>query len=357
MRTLRRLPRWFWIGLIVGLICSLASLPARAGWGAGCGAGSAPTFAFRPALALAPLPAMPAAEAARYEWRCDPASPNFGLFRDGVQIGAWTPIGGYQAILGPGVWSEARESPCELPGIIRTPQKRPEPAPAAVPAEPDRTPVIQASIRGQAPAKKGGCPCTGEPECHCPPGCDCPAAVKNYGVITERQRDPAEGEKIILNGREASRKEAVEAIRQAGPGVPDDSAKLSFTVISGDKALRERIAADMNAPGMKDLKDRVIEKYYDPNGPERPLLAPGFVTSEPTIYLQAPDGKVLARASAYNAQTLEGLRKQLPDYKPAVDPDPNAPSIIPADLPPLAVPLGALGALGLGAAAVKSRKR
>ena len=58
------------------------------------------------------------------------------------------------------------------------------------------------------------------------------------------------------------------------------------------------------------------------------MAKPGFVTSgQPTIYCQAPDGKVLHRQDDYGGpeQLAEAARKAKPNYRPENDPNVNRP--------------------------------
>lgn len=124
--------------------------------------------------------------------------------------------------------------------------------------------------------------------------------IVNYGVSL----DKLTGEECYsLNGAETSRRRAFRAIAAHGrddsrkDSVPDDSAKLSCTLI-GSEDDRRRALAGLDDPRLQDFRSRILVQDY---APDAPMIRRGsFVASgQPTIYLQKPDGTVLARLDRY----------------------------------------------------------
>lgn len=127
----------------------------------------------------------------------------------------------------------------------------------------------------------------------------------NYGVDTAKlHASPV----YSVNGVQVSKDAAYQAVE----GLTDDSRKLRVTVI-GSKEAREPVAKEIAAA----LPD-VAVRDYDPSAWE---LKPGFVTTgNPTIYAQAPDGKVLHRQDD-PADVVSAIRKAKESYDPKKDPD------------------------------------
>lgn len=130
------------------------------------------------------------------------------------------------------------------------------------------------------------------------------------------------GEKLTLNGMRISKERAKEILSR--PTLEDDSNKLRLTII-GPEAERKRVLDDLNGPLATLAKDFVIQSYEPTNWA---VARYGFVCSgAPTIYAQAPDGKVLHRQDDYRdgasglQRALEAIRKADPSYEPAKDPD------------------------------------
>jgi hypothetical protein len=145
-------------------------------------------------------------------------------------------------------------------------------------------------------------------------------AVPNYGVETD-QLNGGHGEHYRLNGVPVSPERARQAL--AGDPIPDDTARLRLTVI-GDTTAARRVTSDLaSAATLAPWKDRVVVQAYAPD--HWAVARAGFSTGgRPTIYVQAPSGKVLHRQDDY-ADGAEGLAQALrradPNYDPAKDPD------------------------------------
>lgn len=144
--------------------------------------------------------------------------------------------------------------------------------------------------------------------------------VQNFGI--DRSGLNGSAERITLDGREITRSEAAQ-ILQAG-SLHDDSGKLRLTVI-GTEADRRRVLDDLKGP-LADMASQCLVQDYSPD--HWAVARAGFYTTgKPTIYVQAPDGKVLHRQDDYmdGAEGLrlafEQLRKPDPDYRPDKDPD------------------------------------
>jgi len=153
------------------------------------------------------------------------------------------------------------------------------------------------------------------------------APVKNFGVIREKLC-PKDCDDYTLNGKTISKIEMQARLSQPVAGqIPDDVGLLRLTVICPDKE-RDKVLADLNThPLLASLKTKLVIQSYPPTDWS---LRPGFVTTgRPTIYLQAPSGKVLHRQDEYRGPELlaqavnEALRKQDPKYDGKSDPDLN----------------------------------
>ncbi len=141
--------------------------------------------------------------------------------------------------------------------------------------------------------------------------------------------------KYRLNGVEISRAQAIAAVE--GAEIPDDVGLLRLTVI-GSKEDRAAVLEDLEKhPALSHLRGKLLVQAYDPADPR--VSKRGFVTSgKPTIYLSAPDGRVLARnldgeyrgpeALAYAIGEAAG-KPYAPDQdKPLpVKPEPAAPAL------------------------------
>lgn len=254
-------------------------------------------------------------------------------------------------------WGGGSCGPVGPPALFR-PVLLPPPIPATpAPPEPEsvdmaRVREIAARVRAERAAKKAkaqpcvdGCPCRdcGEACRCCEKGMrcqgDCPCVVtQNFGVDESKlRRDPPENYK--LGGQGITRGEAMAAI---GKGeVPDDSKLLRLTVI-GSEPERKAVLADLEGhPALAPYKGKLSVQAYAPDN--WAVHRVGFVTAgHPTIYVQAPGGKVLHRQDVYTGaeKLAEAVRRADPNYSPNKDPDltrPPAPSPRPA-LPDISLP-------------------
>ena len=158
--------------------------------------------------------------------------------------------------------------------------------------------------------------------------------ANNFGIDTAKLSSRIEP-KYICNGEPCTRETAVKAIEK---GLPDDGKKLYLTVIGADED-RKRAEADFPP----DFKSRVKLNSYRS---DHWAVQPGFVTAgTPTVYLQAPDGKVLHRQDSYAPGDFQAIRKAIDKYDAKRDPDvrqASAPVHLPAFVTPSNVILGGL---------------
>lgn len=173
----------------------------------------------------------------------------------------------------------------------------------------------------------------------------------NFGVEMKRI---SPRERFTLNGREVKRHDVLDDLADDAK-IPDDSGFNSLTII-GSEAERKRVLDDLDSPQFAAWRKLLVVQDYDPSGKESPMLNCGFKKDgHPTIYLQKPDGEVLARVDKYSGpQVLEKVRECDPNYQPDKDPDPTKPAPLPGlgglNLTPELLLLGILGvaAAGLG---------
>jgi len=144
--------------------------------------------------------------------------------------------------------------------------------------------------------------------------------VQNFGI--DRAGLNGAAERITLGDRQITRSEAAN-ILQAG-SLPDDSGKLRLTVI-GTQSDRRRVLEDLKGP-LAEIAAQCLVQDYPPD--HWAVAGVGFYTAgKPTIYVQAPDGKVLHRQDDYDdgaegfRQAFERLRRPDPNYRPDKDRD------------------------------------
>jgi hypothetical protein len=166
--------------------------------------------------------------------------------------------------------------------------------------------------------------------------------VQNFGIDRAQLGQPRE--RITLGRREITHAEARKLLEAAT--LADDSGKLRLTII-GSEADRQRVLDDLKGP-LADLASGFLVQSYAPDN--WAVARAGFQTGgKPTIYVQAPSGKVLHRQDDYAdgadglRRGLEAVRKPDPNYDPAKDRDLRRPS---ADLSTWAV-VGLAGVLFL----------
>lgn len=197
------------------------------------------------------------------------------------------------------------------------------------------------------PGKKPDCDCTAScdcgDDCRCSGGKPCCDACRcllrgqplprwmTHGTDPERLTPR---EEYRVGGQVVSRDEALKAL-QSGR-LTDDSKKLRLTVI-GSGAERQKVLSGLPS----EVRDRCLVKDYAPD--HWAVKGAGFkADGHPTVYVQAPDGKVLHRQDDGEG-VAEAVRKADPNYDPKKDPDlrkapqPN-PSPAPAPAPPSAPP-------------------
>jgi hypothetical protein len=168
------------------------------------------------------------------------------------------------------------------------------------------------------PWKKAGC--TVCQPCGCDP-CSCASPERQRREQTDsfprwqthgvNQEKICDHERCTLNGKAAG-----------DTRLPDD-AKRNRLVIIGSEQEQKKVLDDLNqhsllAPLALDL----VVRNYTPD--HWHVAKAGFVTNgHPTIYLQAPDGKVLHRSNGYPGpeKLAEAIRRAKPNYDPAKDPD------------------------------------
>jgi hypothetical protein len=174
------------------------------------------------------------------------------------------------------------------------------------------------------PGKKD-CECVDSCDCgeNCPcpngkPCCDRCRCIFKGATLPRWMTHGTDPEKIApreeyrLSGQVVTREEAFKAL-QAAP-LSDDSQKLRLTVI-GSAEERKKVLAALP----QDVKDRCLVKEYAPD--HWSVKNAGFKTDgHPTVYVQAPDGKVLHRQDDAD-NVAQAVRKADPNYDPAKDPD------------------------------------
>jgi len=234
-----------------------------------------------------------------YEWRHTDGSPWHQLFHDGAPAGIWN------------------EQTARF--------QRFDPATGAWGAEerPPWKPAAKSCGCGPACSCGDACHCAeGKP---CNPDCACgkPAEVKNFGIIREKLAE--HGEHYLLNGKSVSSDDARQAL--ASGGLPDDAGKPRLTII-GPEADRRRVLDDLaKAPALAEFRDHFLVQAYPPE--HWAVANSGFVTDgRPTIYMQAPDGKVLHRQNDYAGpeDLAQAIRRADPNYDSRKDPDLRQPS-------------------------------
>lgn len=171
-------------------------------------------------------------------------------------------------------------------------------------------------LKCKEPCKCQTCKCD-----HCPGKTVGVSDGPNYGLDwhgTERARHS-------INGVDVTEAEAVRAI--SGNDVPDDAHLLRITVI-GTEAERAAVLRDLAAtPELRPWREKAVALGYEPT--HWHVADAGFRTDgHPTIYVQAPGGRVIHRQDDYR-DGPKGLAKALnraerradPAYDPSHDPD------------------------------------
>lgn len=125
------------------------------------------------------------------------------------------------------------------------------------------------------------------------------------------------GNKITFNGKEITQQEANKAITN---NIPDDSTKFNVTVVGSETQRKDFLILWETLEA--DIKDKCKLWCCTPDH----WSVKDFKT--PSIYCQAPDGKVLHRQDDFN-EPLSAIRKAVKGYDPAKDPDLRKPSPTP----------------------------
>jgi hypothetical protein len=155
-------------------------------------------------------------------------------------------------------------------------------------------------------ACSAGCDCKEDHSCG---DAACTCGVRNFGLDLAHMaggKDP----RYRVGGKPCKKRELMAAM------VEDDSAKPRLTII-GSKDERTKVLA-----ALPPEASRYLVKAYDPV--DWTVSRAGFKTDgHPTIYVQAPDGRVLHRQDTFSdaKQLAEALRKADPSYDPAKDSD------------------------------------
>lgn len=189
----------------------------------------------------------------------------------------------------------------------------------------------------------GACPCTGRPAPQ--PPAPAPAPEQPDESATRPPSEPLPtwathgvaadkiggGEQYHLNGKAVSRQQALDALTSGN--LTDDSAKLRLTVI-GTEPDRKAVVGDLRAaPALAEFRERLLVQDYPPE--HWAVRDAGFVTTgKPTIYLQAPSGKVLHRQDDYQGgaeELAQAIRKADPNYRPEKDRDLRKPDVLPTN--------------------------
>lgn len=166
-------------------------------------------------------------------------------------------------------------------------------------------------------AAAGACKCV---KCKCAEDPVVGQSWQEHGVDEGKLRKS----RYVVNGREVSQGEAHRAV---GDAIPDESKKLTVTLI-GSKAERDKVAADLRtldpATAARVNVWSVPPDHHSLKDTETGQVV-GKTDGHPTVYVQAPDGKVLHRQDDA-VQAVEAVRKAVKGYDPAKDPDLRKPS-------------------------------
>ncbi len=172
-----------------------------------------------------------------------------------------------------------------------------------------------------------------------------PIDPPSFGVIVDKLQNAP---RYFLNGESVTQEQAQAALER---GLPEDGGKLRLTIIGPDEARKAARKAIEEHPEFAAFRDQVIVKDY---AADHWAVAPGFVTTgAPTIYCQAPSGKVLHRQDDFGGgadTAIAALRRARDAYQPRLDPDLRLPWRWPWRLPelPRGGTLMAAAAAGIG---------
>lgn len=171
--------------------------------------------------------------------------------------------------------------------------------------------------------------------------------IQNFGINLDSLGLGPEHRLIHgMHEHAVTRAEAFELL--ANNGLPDDAKKARLTIIGSD-ADRKPVEDELAKPANADLRDKSILWSVRPD--HWSVRNSGWVlTGKPSVYMQAPkgstiqvpvtvDGKtkwqdavaqgdeVLHRQDDFKPGDFQAIRKAMPDYDPAKDPDRRKPKV------------------------------
>jgi hypothetical protein len=274
---------------------------------------------------------------ARYEWR--PYGGCYYLYWGPRQVGGYDPAENLYRTFDAdrGQWGPATPPPWEPRGTTRPMAAR-------------KLADICNDCKEPACTCPGGGPCLRGAACK--PDCPCGRSVEysaqgeeiqNFGLI--RNELAGGKDRYYIRGERVPRREFMETVRAAN--LSDDSQAVRVTVI-GPKELRqpvlELLAKTPECQG-------VAIKAYDPT--HWVVTKAGFkADGQPSVYVQRPDGGVVARFDQQPTQpilaqaVLQAKRQADPNYDPKKDP--QGPSAPPSWQDLLQSPWGPVAGLGAG---------
>jgi hypothetical protein len=146
-------------------------------------------------------------------------------------------------------------------------------------------------------------------------------AYQNFGLDLGKLLHLGQPELYSINGKQVTARQAADAM--TGADLADDSNKLRLTVIGTEADRKAVLDAFDQSPVLATFKDKILVHGYAAD--HWAVARSGFVTTgKPTVYMQAPDGKVLHRQDDFvgGAEALaEAIRKVDPSYDPKADKD------------------------------------
>ena len=172
------------------------------------------------------------------------------------------------------------------------------------------------------------------------------ASIPNMGIDLSKMKRDGRQHYSKNGGEQISKREALDAMKGEGEGIPDDSKQMFLTTID-TPAECERVKGIVKANPA--VFSAVRTKCYLPD--DAMVRDKGFVPN--STYLQDAGGKVLCRFSAADSeQVIVGeVNKKRPDYDPNKDPTPNKPGPSPIN-PNMPNPLASINPLWVLAALI-----
>ncbi len=223
-----------------------------------------------------------------YQWVPVADHPQVALYKDNVQQGNYDYEAKiYRPFQAPNTWGEPTEPPIAPPAAAQ--KETPEP---------EAKQKVTGPLPGSTINDDG---------------------VQNFGIMPDPTQSQDAPPRYQVNGKQATRDQVLQAFEGQAT---DQSTKLRLTVI-GPRQARQVVLGDLKrTPDLQSVVRDFLLKDYDPNDWE--VARSGFYTKgAPTIYVQAPSGKVLHRQDSYTgAEDLAGvLRKANDQYKAEADPN------------------------------------